>query len=529
MIDSAIRERVSPPALRQLHVLSPCGGLRWTWREEVKQRGLTGSNAHLHETPEESRIYNRCAWLSSVSSAEKLKINNVTKEGMASGNRIVKAIMSRLFSPVDIASLVYFRIAFGAIMLWEVYRYFMKGWIPRYYIDPTFFFHYFGFDWITPWAGNGMYIHFIVLGILAACIMLGLFYRVAATLFFLGFTYVFLLDQANYLNHFYLVSLVSFLMIFVPAHRAFSWDVIRKPSLRSDTAPAWALWILLFQIGIAYFYGGIAKLNWDWLAGEPMRMWIAHRGAFYMQEWVVYFISYGGLLFDLLVVPALLWRRTRLIAFILVVWFNLANADLFSIGIFPWFMIAATALFFPPDWPRRIINRIKGKEQGKKKMIRLAKPRIRRKERIIAILLPIYVLIQLLVPFRHLLYPGNVSWTEEGHRFSWHMKLRDKEATSVRFFASDSTTNETWGIDPDDYLSSRQMRKMPNRPDMILQFSHHAAEELRKKGYEDVEIRAEIMMSLNAREPQPFIDPNVNLAAEERNLRHADWILPLEE
>lgn len=267
---------------------------------------------------------------------------------------------TRFFAPVDIASLIYFRIAFGTVMLWEVWRYFSHGWVKRYYIDPTFYFTYYGFGWVRPWPGDGMYLHFVALGALAICILLGLWYRISATLFFVGFTYVFLLDRTNYLNHFYLISLISLLMIVLPAHRAFSLDASRHPEIRSETAPAWALWVLRVQIGIPYFYGGLAKLNGDWLRGEPMRTWLAQNadfpiiGSLLTEEWMVYLFSYGGLLLDLLIVPILLWPRTRVLGYGVALMFHLLNASLFRIGIFPWFMIAATALFFRPDWPRLI-------------------------------------------------------------------------------------------------------------------------------------------------------------------------------
>lgn len=143
-----------------------------------------------------------------------------------------------LFSRVDIASLVYFRVAFGLIMVWEVWRYFSHDWIRALYIDPPFTFKYYGFEWVEAWPGVGMYLHFAALGVLAAFIALGFLYRLSAALFFVGFTYVFLLDQSNFLNHFYLISLVSLLLVFVPAHRAFSLDAWMRPHLRSRTAPA---------------------------------------------------------------------------------------------------------------------------------------------------------------------------------------------------------------------------------------------------------------------------------------------------
>ena len=445
--------------------------------------------------------------------------------------RTLRSLPNRLFAPVDILSLVYFRIAFGAIMLWEVYRYFDHGWIARYWITPTLHFAYYGFDWVRPWGGSGMYLHWVALGALAILIMLGLAYRISATLFFLGFTYAFLLEQARYLNHFYLICLISFLMIFIPAHRAASLDALWRPSIRSQTAPAWALWLLRAQIGIAYFYGGVAKLNADWLRGEPFRMWLARRtdfpliGSLFTEEWMVSLFNYGGLLFDLLLVPFLLWRRTRLFAFGVAVLFHLMNARLFSIGIFPWFMIAATALFFPPDWPRRLLVRwwpalTPGPPEPP------VPASLHQRQHAALVLFALYLIVQCLVPLRHYLYPGNVSWTEDGHRFAWHMKLRDKDASAL-FVVTDPSGEEAWVVDPSDHLRSWQEDEMSSRPDMILQFAHYLADEMRKVGHVQVEVRAIVEASLNGREPQLLIDPTVDLAREPRTLKPASWIVPL--
>jgi hypothetical protein len=447
----------------------------------------------------------------------------------------------RLFETADIASLVHVRIAFGAIMLWEVLRYFTSGWIGRYYVNPTYHFAYFGFEWVQPWPGSGMYLHFWALAALAISIMLGFQYRVTTALFFLGFTYVFLLDQARYLNHFYLVSLLGLLLIIVPAHRAVSIDAWRRPSARSETAPTWALWLLRAQIGIVYIYGGVAKLNEDWLRGEPLRTWLADYadwkvvGPFLTSEWAVYLFSYGGLLFDLLIVPLLLWKRTRRYAFAGVVAFNVLNGWLFNIGIFPWLMIAASLLFFAPDWPRRWrfgVSKVLGGSvavnaqtgRGRESPVPSRAPRLARVATLG--LLAGYLGVQVLVPFRHYLYPGNVHWSEEGHRFSWHMKLRDKNATA-RFLATDPSGGRTWQVDPRAYLAAWQIQEMVTRPDMILQFSHHLANDLRKQGYGNIEIRADVMASLNGRPAQRLIDPAADLAAQPRSLLPAAWILPL--
>lgn len=436
-----------------------------------------------------------------------------------------------LFQPVDVASLVWFRILFGVIMLVEVYRYFVNGWISRYFIEPTFHFKYYGFEWVDPLPGDGMYWHFAVLGLLSVAVGLGVYYRLASALLFLGFTYVFLLDQANYLNHFYLISLVAFLMIWVPAHKDRSWDVFRRPDRRCEVVPAWSLWLLRFQIGVPYFFGGVAKLNADWLRGEPIRAWLAERtdypliGQFFQDEWCVYVFAYGGLLLDLLAVPLLLWRRTRGAAFALVLFFHGMNSWLFDIGIFPWFMIASTTLFFAPDWPRRALFLL-GPRTTESNDLPAGSPLTRR---VVVAGFILWMGFQVLVPFRHFSYDGVVHWTEDGHRFSWHMKLRSKSsALSFRVVAPQK--GRTWMLEERDcrqYLSRRQYEKMTTRPDMILQFAHHLAQEFSQATGEPVQVYASADVSLNGRVPQPMIDSSVDLAGQPRSLRRPSWILPL--
>lgn len=441
-----------------------------------------------------------------------------------------RSLAAGLFVPVDGASLACFRAAFGAIMAWEVARYFGHGWIAANYIRPTFHFTYYGFGWMSPWPGDGMYVHFAALGILAVCIMLGLFYRWAAALFFLGFAHVFLIDQAYYLNHFYLIVLLSLLLAVIPAHRVLSLDAARRPEPRASAVPVWALWLLRAQVAIPYFYGGLAKLNADWLRGEPIRAWLAERteipliGPLLTHEWAPLLFAYGGLLFDLLVVPLLLWRPSRAYAFGAALVFHGLNAILFQIGVFPWLMLAATTLFLPPDWPRHL-----GLKLGDPPPQASAQARPQGPSQLVTfVALGTYLAVQALVPLRHLVYPGDVNWTEEGHRFSWHMKLRDKEAEGV-FFVKDAPERPWRPVQPREHLSPRQAAKMLATPDMILQYAHHLAALARREGYEAVLVRARVSASLNSRRPQLLVDPSVDLAGQPRTLEAAGWILPLRE
>ena len=461
------------------------------------------------------------------------------------------AFLGHLFAPVDIASVVFFRIAIGTIMVWEVWRHFSRGWIQSDYIGPVYHFSYYGFGWVQPWPGNGMYVHFFALGVLAACIALGFCYRASIVLFFVGYTYVFLQDQALYMNHFYLIALISFLLIFIPAHRSFSVDALWRPRIHSETVPVWTLWLLMAQMAFVYFYGGLAKLNGDRLRGEPMRTFLRSNtdfpviGSLFTDERMVYLFSYGGLLFDLLIVPFLLWRRTRLIAFAFAVAFHVTNSHLFSIGIFPWLAIAATTLFFSPSWPRRLVDfprnlrrwslrrpaaRHDHEEQEMREEDASAVPtRLKARQWIVVSLLGVLLAVQLLVPLRHFLYPGNAGWTYEGHRFSWRMMLRAAGPGVALFHVTDRESGRSWDLDPKSYLTTRQMMHLVDRPDMVLQFSHKIAEDMRAKGRDEVEVRATVLSSLHGRDHQNLVDPTVDLAKQPRTLAPASWIVPLEE
>lgn len=454
-------------------------------------------------------------------------------------------LVARLLAPVDNSSIVVFRIAFGLVMLWEVNRYLGNGWVKSYYIDPPYNFPYIGFEWIKPWPGNWMYVHFYALALLATFIVLGLFYRVSAVLFCLGFTYVFMLEKGHYLNHLYLACLVSFLMIFVPANRDFSLDVWRGAVPRSTTAPAWSLVLLVSQFSVVYFYGGIAKINQDWLRGEPMRSWMANEthvpiiGRWFTEEWMVYAMSYGGMLLDLFIVPVILWPRTRWLGVVALVLFHRINAEMFSIGIFPTFATAAIILFLPPSLPRRVVSYLGsmfGKVRtGRKTTVReqpeldvvpfMQRPLV---QRMTVVLVLGYIGIHLLLPLRQHLYPGPTAWTDYGDRFAWRMMLNSKHGT-ITFNITDPESGQTWTVDPMEYLTRSQFGNMTSHPEMILQFSHYLADEWARKGYDSVEVRADTAISLNGRDPMPIVDPTVNLAAEDYRIGPYDWITSFEE
>jgi vitamin K-dependent gamma-carboxylase len=441
-------------------------------------------------------------------------------------------LRQRAFAPVDIASLIFFRIAFGLLMAGEVWRYYRYDWIATHWLEPRFLFKFYGFSWVHPWPAHWLYFHWVALGVLGLFIAAGFFYRVSIVLFFLSYAYFFLLDEAWFVNHTYLICLFSFLLIFIPAHRAFSIDAWLRPQLRSPVTPAWTLWLLRLQMGVVYFYGGVAKISPDWLHGVPIRDRLAHRtdlpiiGRFLEGDWVVYGVCYGGLLLDLLVVPLLLWRRTRIPAFCLALAFHLLNSRWFYIGIFPWLALAATTLFFSPSWPRRIIRIFRAADFSPPRHWTIPSYR---SQIILLTLATIYAAIQLLVPLRHFLSRGGIEWTYTEHRFSWRMMLINHSTRSV-FYVTDPNTGRTLGLPPARFLNSRQVGMLAYLPDLPLQAAHYLATVSARRGPKPLRVEARIFVSINGRPPHLYLDQNVDLAAESRPfLFRPRWLLRIDD
>jgi vitamin K-dependent gamma-carboxylase len=436
--------------------------------------------------------------------------------------------------PVDASSVGAFRIIFGAIMCWAMCRYFYLGKIGSLYIDRTFHSTYPFFGWVTPWPGVGMYYHFGVLAFAAFMICIGLFTRFYSIIFFLGYTYVFLLDVVEYNNHYYFMCLVGLLICFIKTNSWFSFDTWQKTSAGKATVPWWNLFILKAQVFIVYFYGGIAKINEDWLRGEPMRHFLLDRfenspelAKYFTSEVSVYFFSYGGLIYDLAIAFILLCKKTRWLGIILVFIFNLTNDWIFTIGIFPILMIGATVLFLEPDTPRKILKKLSPRYSNhnikkEENHVQCQKP--------VVIFVIIYLVMQTLIPFRHFLYAGNVSWNNLGHKFSWYMKLNSKRQCRMNFIATDLGTGESWPIASKGVIDIRQYSKICPQPMLVVQYAKYLGRTLEGSGVANPIIRVKSEYSLNYRPVQTLIYPNVNLLEADTNpFGKVDWIVPLKQ
>ncbi len=452
-------------------------------------------------------------------------------ESEVESKSLLPRILGRLLAPVDIASAVFFRIGFGGMMAWWAWDYLTTGRVSYYFVQPRFHFTYYPFDWIRPWPGVGMYVHFLVLAALAVAIATGFFYRPACILFAIGFAYVFLLDATNYQNHYYLIILLAGALSIVPANRAVSVDAAWFPTIRGDSTPVWCLWLLRFHIALPYFFGGVAKLDSDWLSGIPLEQWFAPFstwpvvGQYLASHSTALAMAWGGMIFDLSIVPLLLWKPTRSMAYALCVMFHLTNSILFPIHIFPWFMILATTIFFSPEWPRKMLG-------GSPRLMPAPHPHewsfLSPFGKVGFLLLATYVAFHLGWPLRHFLYDGDVKWTERGHYFSWRMMLRNKTG-GVRYYVTDSETGKTWNPNLRPILNDEQAGKFTKDPEMILHLAHFLADDYRQHMGRPVEVRALALLSLNGRKPQLFLDSDIDLVKQPRGFFYRSWIKPLTE
>ena len=471
------------------------------------------------------------------------------------------------------------------MMFLSVVRFWWNGWIEKLYLEPTFFFSYRHFEWVKP-LGDWTYLLFGIIAISALMIMLGWHYRLASVAFFLSFTYVELMDKTTYLNHYYFVSILAFTLIWLPAASAYSADAGWRPGAKIS---AWTVTALKVLVGVVYFYAGLAKLNSDWLLhAQPLSIWLPAKysipllGDLLQERWVQYAFSWSGAAYDLMIPFLLLWRPTRLFAFVMVVIFHVLTRVLFPIGMFPYVMIVSATIFFAPAvherWLRAIgtaIGSIWPEETEKRKGEEAARTRVQaspvgpmarppdggvggarrgeiqspastqkylcistsnsKKERTSipratlskAIVFTVIVL-HLLLPWRYLLHSGELFWTEEGYRFSWRVMLMEK-AGYTSFRLVDSDTGKSRVVAPGEYLTTFQEKQMSTQPDFILEFAHFLAREQKNASGRQPAVYVESYVALNGRGSQLYVRPDVDLTTIDYHTPRTEWLMPFED
>jgi hypothetical protein len=421
------------------------------------------------------------------------------------------------------APLAVFRILLGTMLLLSIGRFYLKGWIDELYVKPLYHFSFYGFEFIKP-LGDYTYWLFLICALAALFFAVGLFYRIASIVLFLSFTYIELMDKTTYLNHYYFISLICFLMMFLPAHTYFSIDAFRNKNLLADRIPRWNIDAIKVMVCILYFFAGLAKINTDWLLHAlPLKIWLPARndmpimGSLFNYAWVHFAFSWIGCIYDLSI-PFLLWnRKTRTYAYAAVVIFHVLTAMLFPIGMFPYVMIVTALIFFSSDFHLKIIERIgKWLSLGSSFLFPNRDYEWSKKTaNITTFVFVVFFVFQFAMPLRYLLYKNNLFWTEEGYRFSWRVMLMEK-AGSAEFVVKDRSGKQRI-VNNNLFLTPLQEKMMATQPDMILEYAHLLRNYYAHQGFENPEVYVESYVTLNGRLSKQFIDPTINLSLVEES------------
>lgn len=414
-----------------------------------------------------------------------------------------------------------FRVLFGVLMIWEVSYWYQLDIIHEYLLGPKVHFNY---DFLPLKPVSESMLQLLLGGLFVSTILItiGYYFRVAMIYFFIVFTYFFLLDKAFYNNHLYLISLLSFLMIFMPMDASYSLQKSRQKAY----VPNWVYRLLQFQVVVVYFFGGIVKINPYWLDLHPATEILTIKAEstgidFLSSKALIQFVAYGGLLFDLLIGPLLWVKKTRKIAFAAALCFNIMNAWIFNdINIFPFFMMGALILFVDHS---QLKSRLKHKLDNNNVAFLVDKSKV--------ILISIYLLIQLVLPLRHYFQPGYVDWTGEGQRFAWRMKIQHRayDYNEVKFAIFDNVQKRIIPVEAKKYMNGDQYAQMLHYPRMVIQFAEfiksHAAE---NHGLNDIMVKCYIPIAFNGNEKVLMFNPNDDLLKKyETYSSFNDWITPL--
>jgi len=458
--------------------------------------------------------------------------------GIRITNVFINYIKKYFNKKTDATTLSFFRIGFGLLMCYSIIRFWSKGWIEEFYLIPKFHFSYYGFEWAKP-IGEYTYLIFIICFMSSFFIMIGYKYRMSILLFFLSFTYIELMDKTTYLNHYYFISSLSFLLIFLPANICFSADSFFKRTSYKQI-PRWSVDSIKLLVALVYIYAGLAKLNSDWLIeAMPLKIWLASKydipiiGETLLQKnWVHFAMSWGGMIYDLSIPFLLIYSRTRTFAFIMVVFFHIFTLVLFPIGMFPYIMIFSSMIFFNNQFHKKTLRVLYGIIKKVRLNIRTIKIKPVNNfeinnEKVIIFILTLFFLFQTLIPFRYKLYPGELFWHEQGYRFSWRVMLVEKIGYT-NFIIKYPKTGSRIVVNSSDYLTTFQEKQMSFQPDFILEFAHYLGDKFSNEN-DKIEVYADSFVALNGRASQRFIDPNIDLYKQKESFKNKTWVLPLKD
>ncbi|WP_149499280.1 HTTM domain-containing protein [Roseiconus lacunae] len=407
-----------------------------------------------------------------------------------------------------------------------------------FFQQPRFLFKYAGLEWVQPWPGDGMWWHFQLTRLAAVFFAIGFITPISAAILAFSMAFVLVSERQIYNNHDYLLACVALVSVFLPMARQLSVDHWLRGNCGGPQAiRRWQWWLVRFQLGLPYAFGAIAKLDQDWLCGLPTELWVRSRvdtpliGSVMALPHMNLFIAWGGLLFDALIIPGLYFRRTRSFAITAALVFHLTNATIFTIGVFPWFMLATMWVFFSSNAISNFTYRISSLAQRRLGIANADVVRVDRPTRVVAAIGPrhlagvvlafVYVTVQLLLPVRPWLLPGNASWNERGQRFSWRMMLRHKDC--LTWFRIETGDDHLF-VPANFVMTPNQLRRAPRDPELVRQAAVQLRSMAQSIGVSNANVYALHLVSLNGRRPKCLVDPDKELTRAKRGWWSDDWV-----
>ncbi|CAG2115458.1 unnamed protein product [Medioppia subpectinata] len=372
-------------------------------------------------------------------------------------------------------------------------------------------------------------------------IILGLKYRISCIVYLMCYWYLFLLDKSRWNNHSYLFGLLVTLLSTTDSHYIWSLDnFLENKNLNERQIPFWQYFLIRI-----YFMAGLKKIDADWLNGYSMNNlsdhWVFSPFSILLPNEMIdlYVVHLGGFVFDLTIGFFLVWNKSRFFAYFFCLLFNSMNSRLFSIGMFPYVMIAIMPVFSAPDWPKQLILMFKTKilksvqKDSQRKVVTthekskyFAKQKaLTKKEKITWILIMGYLSTQLFLPHSHWITKGYNTWTNGLYGYSWDMMVHNWRHIHTTVTVVDKSMRKFY-LNPETWTKSM---RWSHHSDMVKQYALCAHKRLIKEfNITDPSIHIDSWISLNGRFAQRVYDPRVDLVrAEWSPFKRPDWVLPI--
>ncbi|XP_022359868.1 vitamin K-dependent gamma-carboxylase isoform X1 [Enhydra lutris kenyoni] len=455
-------------------------------------------------------------------------------------------LVTLLNRPTDPASLAVFRFLFGLMMVLDIPQERGLSSLDRRYLDGLDVCRFPLLDALQPLPLDWMYLVYTIMFLGALGMMLGLCYRISCVLFLLPYWYVFLLDKTSWNNHSYLYGLLAFQLTFVDANRYWSVDGLLNARKRNAHVPLWNYAVLRGQIFIVYFIAGVKKLDADWVEGYSMeylsRHWLFSPFKLVLSEEMtsLLVVHWCGLLLDLSAGFLLFFDASRSIGLLFVSYFHCMNSQLFSIGMFPYVMLASSPLFCSPEWPRKLVSRFPERLQELLPLKATPQPSVScmyKRSRakggqkpglrhwLGAAFTLFYLLEQLFLPYSHFLTQGYNNWTNGLYGYSWDMMVHSRSHQHVKITYRDGRTGELGYLNPGVFTQSRRWK---DHADMLKQYATCLSHLLPKYNVTDPQIYFDIWVSINDRFQQRIFDPRVDIVqAAWSPFQRTPWLQPL--